>query len=102
MNALSKLICMSFLLSASIAGAQQPSITPLDADLTNYQYPYPVQFISLKIQGEDLNMAYMDVKPANANGHVVMLLHGKNFNGAYWAQTAKVLAENGYRIIIPD
>ena len=44
----------------------------------------------------------MDVKPTNANGHVVMLLHGKNFNGAYWAQTAKVLAENGYRIIIPD
>jgi pimeloyl-ACP methyl ester carboxylesterase len=71
-------------------------------DLTSYQYPYPVQFIDLNIQGEDLKMAYMDVKPANANGHVVMLLHGKNFNGAYWGQTARVLAENGYRVIIPD
>ncbi len=71
-------------------------------DLTNYQYPYPVQFISLNIQGEALKMAYMDVKPSNANGHVVMLLHGKNFNGAYWRETAKILAENGYRVIIPD
>ncbi len=102
MNSSIKLIIMSSLLIASVARAQQPSITPYDIDLTNYQYPYPVQFISLTIQGEDLKMAYMDVKPSNANGHVVMLLHGKNFNGAYWGQTAKVLAENGYRIIIPD
>ena len=83
MNLAIKLIVMSTLLINSVAEAQQPSITPLDIDLTNYQYPYPVQFISLNIQGEDLKMAYMDVKPINANGHVVMLLHGKNFNGAY-------------------
>jgi pimeloyl-ACP methyl ester carboxylesterase len=93
---------MTSLSIASVARAQQPSITPYDADLTNYQYPYAVQFIALKIQGEDLKMAYMDVKPSHANGHVVMLLHGKNFNGAYWGQTAKLLAENGYRVIIPD
>jgi pimeloyl-ACP methyl ester carboxylesterase len=31
-----------------------------------------------------------------------MLLHGKNFCGAYWGQTAKVLAAKGYRIIVPD
>jgi pimeloyl-ACP methyl ester carboxylesterase len=47
-------------------------------------------------------MAYMDVHPANPNGKVVVLLHGKNFNGAYWEQTAKVLSANGYRVIIPD
>ncbi len=93
---------MCSLLIASNAIAQQPAITPYDIDLTNYQYPYPVQFITLKIQGETLKMAYMDVNPANANGNVVMLLHGKNFNGAYWGQTAQVLAENGYRVIIPD
>jgi pimeloyl-ACP methyl ester carboxylesterase len=102
MNIPIKLIVMSSLLIGSVTKAQHPSITPLDIDLTNYQYPYPVQFIALHIQGEDLKMAYMDVKPSNANGHVVMLLHGKNFNGAYWRQTAKVLAENGYRVIIPD
>ena len=47
-------------------------------------------------------MAFMDVKPVSPNGQVVMLLHGKNFNGAYWGQTAKRLAENGFRVIIPD
>lgn len=31
-----------------------------------------------------------------------MLLHGKNFNGAYWEQTAKDLSEKGFRIIVPD
>src|ERR1700722_18853753 len=97
-----QLLFMSSLLIASVAGAQVPSVKPLDADLTDYQYPYPVQFITLNIQGETLKMAYMDVKPAKANGHVVMLLHGKNFNGAYWGQTAAVLVENGYRVIIPD
>src|SRR5580693_2538858 len=102
MNTIIKLIIMSFLSAASVVQAQQPSITPYDIDLTNYQYPYPTQFIKLNIQGEALKMAYMDVKPSNANGHVVMLLHGKNFNGAYWGQTAKVLVENGYRVIIPD
>jgi pimeloyl-ACP methyl ester carboxylesterase len=82
--------------------AQPSSIKPLDINLENYQYPYSVQYITLNIQGEVLKMAYMDVKPANANGHVVMLLHGKNFNGAYWGQTTKVLSDNGYRVIIPD
>jgi pimeloyl-ACP methyl ester carboxylesterase len=77
-------------------------MNPLDIDLADYQYPFPVSFITLAIQGEDLKMAYMDVKPADPNGHVVMLLHGKNFNGAYWEQTARTLSEEGYRVIIPD
>jgi pimeloyl-ACP methyl ester carboxylesterase len=102
MQASVPLLIMSSLLIASVAKAQLPSIKPLDIDLANYQYPYPVHLITLNIQGETLSMAYMDVKPANPNGHVVMLLHGKNFNGAYWGQTAEVLAENGYRVIIPD
>src|SRR5580658_10159889 len=97
-----KSVIISSLLIASVARAQQLSITPYDIELTNYQYPYPVQFIALNIQGEMLKMAYMDVKPANPNGHVVMLLHGKNFNGFYWGETAKVLADSGYRVIIPD
>jgi len=93
---------MGTLLINSITKAQQASIKSYDADLTDYQYPYPVQFVTLNIQGEVLKMAFMDVKPVNANGHVVILLHGKNFNGAYWERTARVLSENGYRIIIPD
>jgi len=102
MNLPIKLIAMITLLVNSITNAQQPGMKPLDVDLTDYQYPYPVHFITLPVQGEVLKMAYMDVKPASPNGHVVVLLHGKNFNGFYWGETAKVLADNGYRVIIPD
>ncbi|MDR3716253.1 MAG: alpha/beta hydrolase [Puia sp.] len=70
--------------------------------LENYEYPYPVHYITLNIQNEALEMAYMDVEPGHANGHTVVLLHGKNFCAAYWGQTARVLAENGYRVILPD
>jgi pimeloyl-ACP methyl ester carboxylesterase len=31
-----------------------------------------------------------------------LLLHGKNFNGAYWENTAKELKKKGFRVIIPD
>lgn len=77
-------------------------VKPLDADLTNYQYPYEVHFLDLKSQNNDLKMAYMDVKPENSNGKTIMLLHGKNFNGAYWEKTAKDLSNKGFRVIIPD
>jgi pimeloyl-ACP methyl ester carboxylesterase len=36
------------------------------------------------------------------NGKTIMLLHGKNFNGAYWERTAKDLSDKGFRVIIPD
>ncbi|MDQ1802692.1 alpha/beta hydrolase [Chryseobacterium sp. CKR4-1] len=77
-------------------------IKPLDAMLTNYQYPFEVHFIALNTQNQHLKMAYMDVKPKEPNGKVIMLLHGKNFNGAYWEQTAKDLSAKGFRVIIPD
>lgn len=80
----------------------QNDVKPLDIDLTNYEYPFPVRFISLNIQGENLKMAYMEVQPRKPNGDVVMLLHGKNFNGAYWRETAKTLSEKGFRVVIPD
>lgn len=71
-------------------------------NLENIAYPFPVKYIQFTIQGELLKMAYMDVVPAKSNGKTVMLLHGKNFCGAYWEQTAKDLQKNGYRVIIPD
>jgi pimeloyl-ACP methyl ester carboxylesterase len=70
--------------------------------LEGYDYPYPVQYITLHLQHETLKMAYMDVPAEHPNGHVLLLLHGKNFNGAYWGPTIKVLAENGYRVVVPD
>jgi pimeloyl-ACP methyl ester carboxylesterase len=48
-------------------------------------------------------MAYMDVRPgAGGNGKNVLLLHGKNFFGAYWKDTIAFLSANGYRVIVPD
>lgn len=74
--------------------------------LESYPYPWPVHFLPLTIEGQDLRMAYMDVPPAaRAAGtaeRAVVLLHGKNFGGYYWAETARALAAAGYRVVIPD
>lgn len=70
--------------------------------LENYTYAYPVNYITLTIQRQVLKMAFMDVEPDHPNGQTVVLFHGKNFCGAYWGQTAKALAEKGYRVIVPD
>jgi pimeloyl-ACP methyl ester carboxylesterase len=93
----SVIMCLSF---AFATAQSQPKARGLC--LENYEYPFPVHYISLTIQGQPLKMAYMDVQPANANGKTVLLLHGKNFNGAYWRQTVSALSEKGFRVIVPD
>lgn len=81
---------------------QENAAIPMGLCLENYSYAYPVNYITLNIQRQVLKMAFMDVQPEHPNGQTVMLLHGKNFCGAYWGQTAKVLAGKGYRVIVPD
>jgi pimeloyl-ACP methyl ester carboxylesterase len=81
---------------------QGNSAVPMGLCLENYSYTYPVSYINLNIQRQVLKMAFMDVQPEHPNGRTIMLLHGKNFCGAYWGQTAKVLAGKGYRVIVPD
>ncbi|MCA9754413.1 MAG: alpha/beta hydrolase [Candidatus Eisenbacteria bacterium] len=73
-----------------------------DARLTQYAYPYPTKTLRFESQGEALEMAYMDVAPAQPNGRAVLLLHGKNFSGAYWASTIDALTKAGYRVVVPD
>lgn len=85
-----------------VSGFMSSQIKPLDAMLTDYKYPYEVHFLTLKSQDNNLKMAYMDVQPQKPNGNTIMLLHGKNFNGAYWERTAKDLSAKGFRVIIPD
>src|SRR5690606_26427746 len=54
-------------------------------------------------QGQQLELVYMDVKPdADLHPDAVLLLHGKNFSGAYWADTIRALAAAGHRVIVPD
>ncbi|CAA6807425.1 MAG: 2-hydroxy-6-oxo-6-phenylhexa-2,4-dienoate hydrolase (EC [uncultured Sulfurovum sp.] len=71
-------------------------------NLERYQYPYEVKDFNLSVQKQTLTMAYMDIKPKKPNGKSVLLLHGKNFTGAYWEMTAKRLVDEGYRVIMPD
>ena len=64
---------------------------------------YPVEFFPLQIERQDLRMAFRDVKPtAAANGHTVLLLHGKNFSGYYWERVIHLLASRGFRVVAPD
>ncbi len=70
--------------------------------LERYHYPFEVKHFNLTVQNQTLSMAYMDVKPESHNGKSVLLLHGKNFTGAYWETTALRLLSEGYRVIIPD
>ena len=70
--------------------------------LEGFDYPYPVHLFREVVQGQSVEMAYMELAPQHPNGRTVVLLHGKNFCGATWADTAKVLAAGGYRVIVPD
>lgn len=85
----------------SISFSQQKPV-PLDKELTSVNYPFEVKFKTFLSQGQQLKMAYLDVAPPKANGKTIVLLHGKNFNAAYWEQTIKELTKNGYRVIAPD
>jgi len=76
----------------------------LGANLEHYDYPWPVERFEMDSPNGTVEMAYMDIAPDDeiTNPPVAALLHGKNFCGAYWEDTAKALAANGYRVIVPD
>lgn len=70
--------------------------------LDKSDYPYPVITFTFESQQQTLAMKYMDVQPEGKPKGVMMLLHGKNFTGAYWQQTIDFLVEQGYRVVVPD
>jgi pimeloyl-ACP methyl ester carboxylesterase len=71
--------------------------------LEGFPYPYPVHFLPVLLEGEDLRLAYMDVPPVGSStGRTVVLLHGRNFPSSYWAPTINALAQAGCRIVVPD
>ncbi len=97
-----KLLIVLLFINLSSFAQNSGELKWLDIMLSNYTYPYPVKYIQLDIQQQKLRMAYMDIKPSNYNGKNIVLLHGKNFNGAYWETTARELSQQGFRVIIPD
>jgi pimeloyl-ACP methyl ester carboxylesterase len=87
----------------SAATAQLPILQPLGIGLEGIEYPYPVRYLDLMIEGQPVRMAYMDVGPtATSNGKTVLLLHGKSFTSEYWAHTISTLASKGFRVVVPD
>jgi pimeloyl-ACP methyl ester carboxylesterase len=92
--------------------AQTPSYqvpkapTDIKAGSITYEevaYPYPVSYMRLTLYGQDVNMAYMDVPAAGQpNGRTVMLFHGMNFGGFYFAGPIELLRKAGFRVIVPD
>lgn len=101
----SALILFSLATAATPARADAPATytVPLSISLESWPYPYPVQFLPVKFENQDLRMAYMFVPAAHkpAKG-TVTLLHGKNFDGSYFANTAQILTDAGYDVLIPD
>lgn len=72
-------------------------------NLEGVDYPYAVEMFTFESQRQTLGMAYMDVPPTGDDrGQTVVLLHGKNFNGAYFADTIADLAGAGFRVVVPD
>jgi pimeloyl-ACP methyl ester carboxylesterase len=106
------IVCWVVLNAVSVAVAQTPSYqvpkAPPDikAGSITYEevvYPYPVSYLRLTLYGQDVNMAYMDVPPAGQpNGRTVMLFHGMNFGGFYFAGPIEMLRKDGFRVIVPD
>ena len=98
-------LCVSMLLWTSVCCAQTaaPDQEPIGIGLEGFAYPYPVQYLLLRMEGEDVKMAFMDVEPAaTPNGKTIVLMHGRNFFGAYWRNTIHLLSERGYRVVVPD
>ena len=80
----------------------EPSAGPaFDARLSGYDYPFDVSLLAFDSQRRSLEMAYMFLPPKDEKP-VVVLLHGKNFNGAYWEETAEFLQDQGYGVLMPD
>jgi pimeloyl-ACP methyl ester carboxylesterase len=93
------LLALVMLLSGSLVVAADPSYGP---ELQGFDYPYPVLHFAFRSQGEQLQMAYMDVHRASNTGATAVLLHGKNFCGATWQATIEILSAAGYRVVVPD
>jgi len=76
---------------------------PVSINLEDLPYPHPVRFLEFSVYDEDVRMAYMDVAAQGTpNGRTVVLLHGMNFFGEYWAGPIDVLRRDGYRVVVPD
>jgi pimeloyl-ACP methyl ester carboxylesterase len=102
----------AFVLIVAVAAGQSPNyqtpkapanIKPGSITYEEVAYPYPVSYLPLRLYGQDVNMAYMDIPPAGTpNGRTVVLFHGMNFGGFYFAGPIEALRKEGFRVVVPD
>ena len=106
MKWITKFIVLVLAVSAKASASYHPSndsiegLPPSGGD--GVEDPWPVRYYVFNSQHQTLYMAYMDVHPKSPNGKTTILMHGKNYCGATWEATARVLLEIGYRVIMAD
>src|ERR1700684_752889 len=93
-----------------------PAGDTLGIGLESYPYPHPVHYLDVThvAQADWMDrhapdwerrarLAYMDVAPDGAQAKAaILLVHGKNFFGAYWTGVIEALRHEGFRVIVPD
>lgn len=76
---------------------------PISINLTEIEYPYPVEYMDIELYGQDVRIAYMDVAPVGpANGRAVLFLHGGSYYGWYWEEQIRALTQEGFRVVVKD
>ncbi len=101
------MVCLLFSASAQPPAQDlpkaPPDVKPGSITYEDIAYPYPVSYLPLTLYGQDVRMAYMDVPPSGPpNGRTVVLFHGMNFGGFYFAGPIDVLRKEGFRVVAPD
>src|SRR6476646_1926315 len=98
------LLCLAELLVAQGDAPKAPAdVKPGSIGYEDVAYPYPISYLPLVLYGQDVRMAYMDVPPlGQPNGRTVVLFHGMNFGGFYFAGPIEVLRKEGFRVVAPD
>lgn len=98
-----KFVTLSFLFLILFSCAStKGDKTGFSKEIPEFDYPYLVGHHYFPSQGEDVQMAYMDVKPEGAIKDTVVLLHGKNFSGFYFKTLIEHFQSKGLRVIVPD
>ena len=90
--------------NSALSAAPTPNdVKPGSINCEECPYPYPSKYLGIQVYTQDVRIAYMDVAPkGTANGHTVVLLHGNNFGGFYFASIIDALTKEGFRVIVPD
>jgi len=102
-NALGGLAGMAAALQSTALAQAPADVAPGSITYEDIPYPHPVKTFPLTLYGQDVRMAYMDVPPAGAaNGRQIVLLHGMNFGGFYFAGLIESLRKEGFRIVAVD